>query len=515
MRLLTSLTRFTRAWLDDRRGNVAMILALCGLPLVMMGGFAVDLVRQQAVKQDAQVSIDHAALAAAISRAKTEESLREVVGEYLAANLDNRYLGNRYTFEVDYDDRSQITVRLAGEIDAFFASLIGRPTMPINVDVTAIRGAADAVELVLVLDNTNSMTLSDGSGQTRISALKTAATDLVNTVKENEDADVKIGVVPYGEYVNVGKDKQGSLWLIADNYVQDVAAKNHGKYPDKEKYCAEYGPEYETTVYDQKDGYKVERKVKKRDCVRQAERAHPKAGQDNITAAYKIYWNFQGCVYSRPGAHRLTDAGALATPYHGVIERNRFNPSEGRTEEPDCMTPILPLTASRASTIAALNGMRTDYRNYANSLIAPQTYIPAGLLWGINVLSPDAPFTEARPYASGNRNPRKILVLMTDGENTMRFKENGSKTFGVHERTDAAGQLKQTNDDVTALCNYAKTNDIEIYTVALGVADTESQNMLRGCATEPEFFFNAADNAALGDAFRDIAASINKVRLIR
>ena len=37
-------------------------------------------------------------------------------------------------------------------------------------------------------------------------------------------------------------------------------------------------------------------------------------------------------------------------------------------------------------------------------------------MWGWRVLSPTAPFTEGRAYTANDN--KKILVLMTDGENT-------------------------------------------------------------------------------------------------
>jgi hypothetical protein len=41
-----------------------------------------------------------------------------------------------------------------------------------------------------------------------------------------------------------------------------------------------------------------------------------------------------------------------------------------------------------------------------------------GLAWGWRVLSPSAPFTEGRPYNDPSDPVRKVIVLMTDGENT-------------------------------------------------------------------------------------------------
>ena len=47
---------------------------------------------------------------------------------------------------------------------------------------------------------------------------------------------------------------------------------------------------------------------------------------------------------------------------------------------------------------------------------AGNTNITIGLAWGLTLLSTQAPFTEGEPY--GTENLTKIMVLMTDGDNT-------------------------------------------------------------------------------------------------
>ena len=44
------------------------------------------------------------------------------------------------------------------------------------------------------------------------------------------------------------------------------------------------------------------------------------------------------------------------------------------------------------------------------------TGVGEGAMWGWRVLSPGAPFTDGRAYST--KNNTKVLVLMTDGQNT-------------------------------------------------------------------------------------------------
>ena len=156
-----------------------------------------------------------------------------------------------------------------------------------------------------------------------------------------------------------------------------------------------------------------------------------------------------------------------------------------------CGSAIVPLTTNKTTVKSAINAMTAS----------GETYIPAGLVWGLNLLSPSQPFTEADPYDSANRKPRKALVLMTDGVNT---KSMTSTTVGTH----TGSSTTQANDYTAKICANVKGKNIEVYTIALMVTDSAVQSMLQACATSGENFFNATDTAALETAFKKIAMSL-------
>jgi hypothetical protein len=169
-----------------------------------------------------------------------------------------------------------------------------------------------------------------------------------------------------------------------------------------------------------------------------------------------------------------------------------------------CLNPILPLSATRATVLAQINALIVNIGSYR-----PETYIPGGMIWGINALSPSAPLTDGRAYSP---TVRKIIVLMTDGENTLRYvPSNGTHTSP--SGSSSAAQLAQTNSDVGSLCTYAKSQNMEIYTVSLGATTNTARNMLTSCASSAAHAHAASDSTALVAAFRKIARSINAVRL--
>lgn len=499
MRLSTRLVRIGRRLLGDRRGNVAMILGLCALPLAVMVGFTVDLVRQQTASQDAQSSVDHSALAAAISRAKDRDELQLIVDDYMAANLDTRYLGKDYDVVVDYNDQKQIVVTLRGQIDAFFSGLIGRPTLPINVSVTAVRGTSDAVEVALVLDNTWSMSDSDGSGRTRIAALKSASRILVNELMVQEEAPVRLGIVPYADYVNVGTGNRYEPWMsVQADYSVTPKPKVCENKPVERNKCSgavAIPSTCESTIDGVKSSYSCTKYDRSNEVCKKETKIEEVCSGGGSPTNYRWY----GCVASRKnGTLRLNDTRP-EFQYVGMLDTSQR-----------CLNPILPLTNQKSQILSTIDNLIINIGNYK-----PETHIPSGMIWGVNVLSPSAPFTQGADYHPGNRDPRKILVLMTDGDNTRRFRPGDGFHVGATNANRYAAEMAETNRDVSDICTYAKSKNIEIYTVGLNVPTAAGRSMLEACASSNEHAFNANDSESLETAFRDIATSINKVRLIR
>jgi hypothetical protein len=76
---------------------------------------------------------------------------------------------------------------------------------------------------------------------------------------------------------------------------------------------------------------------------------------------------------------------------------------------------------NRGCGVSKLQRLSTDFNaltTLVNNLSAEgNTNIPMGLMWGWNTVSPNGPFADGVAY--GTPKYKKIIVLMTDGENTM------------------------------------------------------------------------------------------------
>jgi Flp pilus assembly protein TadG len=188
---------------------------------------------------------------------------------------------------------------------------------------------------------------------------------------------------------------------------------------------------------------------------------------------------FSGCVGSRTSP-RDVEVGSNGESYPALAN------------EP-CNVELLPLTKDLVSVKSRIAAM----------VSTGATYIPAGLMWGWNVLDASVPFTEGRTAADlKSINGRKVLVLMTDGENTI------SPTYPTHDGRDVAA----SNTTLADMCAKVKSDNIEMYTVSFMVPSVTVKNILVGCASAPTKYFDADNATELNAAFTQIARDLASIR---
>jgi Flp pilus assembly protein TadG len=195
-------------------------------------------------------------------------------------------------------------------------------------------------------------------------------------------------------------------------------------------------------------------------------------------------------------------------------------------------TAITPLTTTQQTVSDAITAMQAN--GYTN--------ITEGLMWGWRALSPGAPFTEGRSYSTSDN--KKILVLMTDGENTynpyLQKDQNPSTSSSYagkfvksayggwsYLQMNHLGTTSTTSSDVfdklnaktSAACTAAKAAGITIYTVGFEINDQTSSDpatalaLLEGCATDTTKYYDAQNETDLLNAFTAIGNDISQLRL--
>jgi Flp pilus assembly protein TadG len=493
------------AFSRDDQGAVALLVGLTIFVIAAAAGGAVDLFRLNNARGEVQQVADAAALAAASSTAKTQSDLGRVAQRYMDAHLDYSHVDGRVQTSVEYVNQEEVRITVSGDVDPVFMKLAGLDEMPFRVTASTVRGTPQQVEVALVLDNTWSMSAADSKGVKKIDALKTSAKTLVEEIMVRDESNVQVAVVPYADYVNVGTGNRGQSWLSvpADYSVTSTPAPRTCTTHTTKTTCSQSCTRTPKTCTRHVDGVPESYDCSTTQCGAQTCKTETVAPYQTCTgggSATTTWYRWYGCVGSRKeGSHRLNDTPGKTYP--GTLATSQT-----------CLNPILPLTRNKAAVTNTINSLIVNIGGYK-----PLTYIPAGLTWGINALSPGAPFTEGKTYDPDNRDPRKILVLMTDGENTLRFdpsQSNGRNHIGFSTNGSAAEtQYKATNNDTQALCAYAKSQNMEIFTVAFAVTDGPAKAMLNACASGGDHYFDASDSDSLQSAFRAIAKSINTVRL--
>lgn len=505
------------AFRSNNSGNILVTTALSITVLAGLIALALDVSNLYNQRSEVQSALDAAVLAAASSTATDSATLQTITSSVFSADLPAAVKTSASISSFTYNAASkQIVAKASGSYTTFFGTAVGLSTIPYTATASGQRAAKGTVELALVLDNTYSMSVALDSTGTKMQVLQTAATNLVNALMTSSNAGfVKVAVVPYADYVNVGPTTTGAWLSVQPNYSTTTPATP--AVPGGPTVCKTVSTTTQCTggsmqpyVVSIIDGVvTMGTHMVGQTCATVPITPHqscsqspaPVAAKAAVTTNYKWY----GCV------NNLVSGGLLAPPETASAS----NPYVGfLTTSQQCLNPILPLTDQPAPVLAAIKGLVYQIGSYK-----PNTYIAGGITWGVNVLSPTATFASGAPYdAANNKMPRKVIILMTDGFNTNSLNTNGtlsSASFNSDGTIAASSQPKITisNTAEVAACNYAKAKNIEIYAIGFGVTDATSLLNLQQCATDASHYFDAKNSAALIAAFQIIAGNLDNVRI--
>ncbi len=472
------MLKILKKFRQDNRGSVAVVSALAAFSMFLILGMALETRDAGDLRTTMQLSADAAVLAATGSKSRDKDlsmgELKKIASNYFKISLGEKSRFQITKFELKEVEKGKFDLEVEGRYKTALMKMFGVKDIKVATLSTAVLSASKSVELALVLDNTGSM-----SGR-KLATLKKAAKDLTKVMLKDPNANAKISVVPFARHVNIGTNMRTPAnrrnWLS----VEDDSNRRWRQCKWRWTSGRKVNCRWKWSGY-WNDGHYVRYRYKKCDRV-----------------GRRRYWGckwrttrktWRGCVGSRDFPKNTTDSDYRANKVTGLM--NRW-----------CSRPILPLTKDKAKIEQSINSM----------FASDSTYIPAGLVWGWRVLSSQAPFSEGLTYAEvAKKKSSKVLVLMTDGENTVSTTSPGQWGYPGHFRNS-----KAEADRLTAtLCRNIKAKNITIFTVAFEVNDPATKSMLRQCATSPSNYFNASNGAELTKAFEDIGIQLSDLRLAR
>lgn len=476
--------------LRRRDGNVAVLWGLTAFPLLAFIGMALDWRVAEGVRRDLQNAADSAVLAAARTYSQTaslpdnqrEDRARTAAEQLFGVNVaDSANQMKDPTLEVTFVPVGE-AVRVDGVASSrmAFGGLFGRGKMDVGVVASAAAGNPRRLEVVLALDNTGSM-----SSGNRMNLMRRASKKFVDTLFDQMDQPdmLFIGVAPWTSVVNINMERPVATWTPAAYNSADPGQNGTGVNSWPTPFTDFHN--YVTFPYDHV--------------------LAPALGGQNVTGANRAQFDnlfgggkWLGCVRQADGERQLN--GVTATPLTDAMPASKrwqaHALESGANTNPNahCTAPMLGLSASREQVKRTLDRMRPD----------GNTYQDIGLMWGMRMLSPRAEWASFfgtnganKPKPYDGTKTRKILILLTDGENVVG---NNLELYYGCTATGARNGAGPcwTSPDVTPLsdggldtllldsCRAARdTYGIELYTIAVDVNDANAISLLDRCAGGP------------------------------
>jgi len=393
-------TTAIRGWIAHRASlfcrDESGVLIIFGLIIfvlmLMIGGMAVDLMRYESVRAQLQSTADRATLAAA-SLTQTMDSEAVVDDYFTKAGLIEYLQGVTVQNAVNF---RQVQADVQAQVPSLFMQMMGVEELVGPADSTAEEQISD-VEITLVLDVSGSMV---SGGSQKLANLKLAASNFVDTVLAGDTEEkISISMVPFNGQVGLGPDLAAS--------------------------------------------YNISTQHTFNTCV-----------------------DFLDAEFAAPGISpsALLTRSDVIDPWSSGASKNRVNPSGTGTQTNYCSDDdrnmVRPFLRDPVVLKAAINGMVGD----------GNTSIDIGAKWGLALLDPgtqgvitnmiglgEVPATFAgRPFAFDRNETAKIMVVMSDGENTDQHQLRPSYQSGASPiyRQASDGSLAIFHSTVAAPNNY-------------------------------------------------------------
>lgn len=550
------LKRFILNLCRDVRGMSGVMVTMSIIPTVAVIGIATDVSRTYIVKTRLAAALDAAALAGGKNFFDSDREAQ--IKKYFDANFPEGFYGSTVTgpYEMDANgnqlspghvyDQNDSVLRLSADVSVptVFMSVFDFDTMDVGGAAEVTRETS-LLDVVLAIDMSGSMLRNVQGGSTsnpderRIALAKVAAVDLIDILFGNniENALLNIGVVPWSGKVNItengteyGYAADGSTLPSAALFTtQPIAGSPDNPYREE---FYRFDKHDDDDIWDDDDDLVLKNWTPE---ISQVYYAH-NAPSVPLLAEPPTDW--KGCVYARYARTRPYEdyqsyKDNLAEDQAGDLVDGPYEPIggpawvgwypmgyEGETRSCDlrklnkkthsCTTcpafGITPLENVKADVVAAVEELSIPSGSF-------YTNIPQGLAWAWRTITPGKPFDEATVVPDETYVKHKAIILLTDGQNTVR--SGDAYNYGFYTNSRRNNRLKDLADVIKNKHDSDPDNDDEILIYTIQFANNSSSliNLLKYVATDDDYYFFAPDRESLQVAFKKIAKDLSNLRL--
>jgi hypothetical protein len=497
MRIAADLNRQVGGFHRSTRANVAIIFGLSLVPLTVAAGAGLDLARGMLVHSQLIQALDAAALAVGGTPGLDAGQMKTLAQQYFDANYKVDPSFGKPTPVSIVQDGQSVTVSCADPMPTTLMNVIGFKQFTIVASSNVVWGQ-EKLWLSLILDNTGSMTQTDKSGVSKISALKTATHSLLGmlqTVALNP-GDVQVDIVPFARDVKIGTGYASATWLDWSDW---LAAPTPAP-------SASVGPGSNCPYTDGSNGFH---------CQANPTNGSAKAPTIPNSGTYKGYicpsgstvgHYYNGCWTSSGSSGNYTHTWTTnnkSTWTGCVTDRAQDYDTRNTTPVSGNVPTMMVAENSPACVQAPLMGLSynwTTLSNEVDSMVAAgSTNQTIGLAWGWQAQSSGAPLS-APPLPA---NTQRIVILLSDGLNTQ------DRWYG-----DGQNQSTQVDDRMAAACTNVKAAGYIVYTVFVDLNGTQGNStVLQNCATDSTKYFDLTSSDQIISTFNAIGEQITNLHV--
>lgn len=357
------LTSALRRFGRSEDGSLLIFGMFAFVIMLLLAGISLDVMRAEERRTLLNNTMDRASLAAADLQQTLDP--KAVVKDYFTkAGLEPPLDADIIVTEGTFGDSRKVKIKSTENVQTWFMNMVGVEELAAKAASTAEESVGQ-IEISLVLDVSGSM-----NSNSRLTNLKPAAKAFVDQIFDSAEADkVSISIVPYATQVSMSDDLKG--------YFDFNPITQHS-----DSTCIEFSPS---------------------------------AGDFGTTAV------------TLAGGGRLYDQNAHFDPFYKNSPPVLFNCPDNATQS---NRQIMPFSGNRAALKTYIDGLTA----------AGNTSIDIGMKWGTALLDPSMQDVVTgmvtagtlpsafggRPYEFDDADALKIVVLMTDGQNTTEYRMRNS-----------------------------------------------------------------------------------------